>query len=48
LSFTPATGSTIAKNRNVGELLLTGYEQNENGYITAQNSINQAFKAFDA
>ena len=48
LSFTPATGSTIAKNRNVGELLLTGYEQNENGYITAQNSINQAFKALDA
>ena len=48
LSFTPATGSTIAKNRNVGELLLTGYEQNENGYITAQNSINQAFKVLDA
>ena len=48
LSFTPATGSTIAKNRNVGELLLTGYEQNENGYIIAQNSINQAFKTLDA
>ena len=47
LSFTPATGSTIAKSRNVGELLLTDYEQNENGYITAQNSINQAFKTLD-
>ena len=34
-------------NKNIGELLLTGYEQNENGYITAQNSINQAFKALD-
>lgn len=47
LSFTPASGSTIAKNKNVGELLLTDYQQNENGYITAQNSINQAFKALD-
>lgn len=47
LSFTPTTGSTIAKNKNIGELLLTGYEQNENGYITSQNSINQAFKALD-
>ena len=47
LSFTPASGSTIAKNKNVGELLLTDYEQNENGYITAQNSINQAFKTLD-
>lgn len=47
LSFTPTTGSTIAKNKNIGELLLTDYEQNEGGYITAQNSIKQAFKALD-
>lgn len=48
LSFTPTTGSIIAKHKNVGELLLTDYEQNENGYVTAQNSINQAFKMLDA
>ena len=47
LSFVAETGAITAKNKNIGELLLTGYEQNENGYITAQNSINQAFKTLD-
>ena len=47
LSFVAEDGAITAKNKNIGELLLTDYEQDENGYITAQNSINQAFKALD-
>lgn len=48
LSFVAEDGDITAKTKNVGELLLTGYQQNENGYIAAQNSINTAFKVLDA
>lgn len=53
LSFVAENGAITAKNKNIGELLLTGYEESKNaaneliGYIQATNTINGAFKNLD-
>lgn len=53
LSFVAETGAITAQNKNVGELLLTNYEESKNatneliGYIQAANTINEAFKGLD-
>lgn len=53
LSFVAENGAITAKNKNIGELLLTDYEESKNaaneliGYIQATNTINGAFKNLD-
>lgn len=53
LSFVAEDGAIAAKNKNIGELLLTNYEESKNeaneliGYVQATNTINGAFKNLD-
>lgn len=49
INFTPKSGSIAVTHKNIGDLLLTGYEagNESNNWIQATNSVNTAFRKID-